>query len=230
MNHLESFESFAQQNKTNEAFGISAKGVVNYMRRKFLGDKGEESSDTSSDTSSSSSSSNVEVKSSRNDEYSCPNHDCWTHFGKEAFWNGSNTIGGKAVPEIKIDRKRDLFTIKYKGTPFGFLLKHGTGGKGDTIHQLLNVLTTELNPYLRDNKLKPLVKNIKMDMAGSKLSVTVPLIPSPGGKIYGIDRRGGLGHPGDYSGLEKYRSREGYEEAIQKSANLTEKFVTFVNK
>jgi hypothetical protein len=78
--------------------------------------------------------------------------------------------------------------------------------------------------------LKPEIKRIKMDMAGSRLSVSVPLVPAPGGAQYGIDRRGGLGHAGDYSGLEKYRSKSGYEEAIHKSANLTEKFVTFVNK
>ena len=45
-----------------------------------------------------------------------------------------------------------------------------------------------------------------------------------------LDRRGGLGHAGDYSDLEKYRGKEGYEEVVLKSGNLTEKFVTFVNK
>ena len=229
MNHLDSFESFRSDKKIAES--INPYGAVAYISRKLRGDKGsEETADIISGTNTSASTSNVEVKSSRNDEYSCPNHDCWTHFGKEAFWNGNNTIGGKRVPEIKVDRQKNLFTITYKGPAFGFLLKHGTGGKGDTIHQLLNVLTTELNPYLRDNKLKPEIKKIRMDMAGSNLSVSVPLIPAPGGAQYGIDRRGGLGHPGDYSGLEKYRSRSGYEEAIHKSANLTEKFVTFVNK
>jgi len=227
MNHLDSFESFSSDKKNNES--INPYGAVAYISKKLRGDK-PESGEGATISSEPTSSGNVEIKSSRNDETSCTNYDCWTYFGKEGFWNGSNTIGGKTVPEIKIDRRKDLFTISYKGPASGFLLKHGKGGKGDTIHQLLNVLTAELNPYLKENKLKPEIQRIKMDMGGNRLSVSVPLVPAPGGEPYGIDRRGGLGHPGDYSGLVKYKSNKGYEEAIHKSANLTEKFVTFVNK
>jgi hypothetical protein len=168
------------------------------------------------------------VSSSRNDEASCTNNDCWTHFGKEAFWNGSSKINGKTVPKITIDKKPDAFNIMYDGPASGFLLKHGKGGKGDTIHQLMNVLTLELNEYLKTISAKPEIKRIKMELSGNKLVVSVPLTKIAGGSHYEIARRGGLGHPGDYSDLDKYRSRKGYEEVIHKSGNLTEKFVTMI--
>ncbi len=171
------------------------------------------------------------VSSSRDDESSCPNNNCWAHFGKEAFWNGTSKINGKTVPKITINKTPNAFSISYAGAPSGFLLKHGKGGKDDTIHQLLNVLTVELNDYLKGVSVKPDIKNIKMNLAGKKLDITVPLLKVNDDKIrYMIDRRGGLGHAGDYSDLEKYRSKEGYEEVVHKSGNLTENFVTFVNK
>lgn len=170
------------------------------------------------------------VSTSRNDESSCPNNDCWTHFGKEAFWNGSSQIGGRAVPKITIQKTPSIFNINYEGPASGFLLKHAKGGKGDTIHQLLNVLTLELNEYLKTISVKPDVNNIKMELIGSKLSVSVPLVKVPEGTHYLIARRGGLGHGGDFTGLMKYKKMEGYEEAKHKSGNLTEKFITVISK
>lgn len=174
-----------------------------------------------SDTTSSS------FATSRNDESSCKNHDCWTWFGKEKFWNGVNKINNKTVPKIVIDKTPDHFTITYEGTSSGFLLKHKFGGKGDTIHQLLNVLTLELNAYLETIYAKPVVSAIKMDLRGNKLSVNVPLEKTPN-VHYEIHRRGGLGHGGDFSDLVQYQVKRGYEEAIHKSGSLTEKFVTFI--
>jgi len=170
------------------------------------------------------------VVNSRDDESSCPNNNCWAHFGKEAFWNGSSKINGKTVPKITINKTANSFNITYEGAPSGFLLKHGKGGKDDTIHQLLNVLTSEINPYLKENSSKPDIKAIKMDMSGKKLSISVPLLKlNDDNTHYTLDRRGGLGHAGDYSDLEKYRSKKGYEEVVHKSGNLTEKFVTFID-
>ena len=168
------------------------------------------------------------VLPTRNDESSCPNNDCWSHFGKEAFWNGSSKVNDKIVPKIAIDKTTTAFNIIYDGPQSGFLLKHAKGGKGYTIHQLLNVLTLELNEYLKTISVKPDIKMIKMEIGGNKLVISVPLIKIKEGTHYEIARRGGLGHSGDYSGLEKYRNKEGYEEAIHKSGNLTEKFVTAI--
>ncbi len=182
---------------------------------------------SSSTTSTVSSTDSSPFATSRNDEMSCKNHDCWTWFGKEKFWNGVNKINNKTVPKITIDKTPDHFNITYQGPGSGFLLKHKFGGKGDTIHQLLNVLTLELNAYLETIYAKPVLSAIKMDLRGNKLSVNVPLQKTPN-VHYEIHRRGGLGHGGDFSDLVKYQTKRGYEEAIHKSASLTEKFVTFI--
>ena len=168
-----------------------------------------------------------EFSTSRNDEMSCKDHDCWTWFGKDKFWNGVSKINNTTVPKITLDKKPNYFNITYEGPGSGFLLKHKFGGKGDTIHQLLNVLTLELNAYLETVYAKPLLNSIKMDLRGNKLSVFVPLEKTPN-VHYEIHRRGGLGHGGDFSDLIKYKTKRGYEEAIHKSGRLTEKFVTFI--
>ena len=69
-----------------------------------------------------------------------------------------------------------------------------------------------------------------MELVGTRLNVDVPLVKVPEGTHYLIARRGGLGHGGDFTGLLKYKGREGYEEAKHKSGNLTEKFVTVIDK
>jgi hypothetical protein len=160
------------------------------------------------------------------DQSSCPGHDCWTHFGKESFWNGLSTIGGKTVPKITIQKSTDMFKISYSGASTGFLLRHGTGGKGDTIHQLLNVLSAELNPHLKNNKLKPVIKNIVMNFTTNNLVITVPLIKTPTGNLWVFDRRGGWGHEGVTKDLDKYKSKPGYEYIRIKSSSLTEHFIT----
>ncbi len=168
-----------------------------------------------------------EFTTSRNDEASCKNNDCWTWFGKDKFWNGLNKINNKTVPKIMVDKKPNYFFITYEGPSSGFLLKHKFAGKGDTIHQLLNILTLELNAYLETIYAKPLLSDIKMELKGNKLSVYVPLMKTPN-LHYEIHRRGGLGHGGDFSDLIKYKTKRGYEEALHKSGRLTEKFITFI--
>ena len=164
------------------------------------------------------------------DQNDCPNYDCWSYFGKESFWNGTSKINNKTVPKITIKKSNTLFKITYKGASSGFLLKHGKGGKNDTIHQLLNVLTLELNDYLKNHYLKPVIKSIKMDLVGDSLTVEVPLIDS-GNKKYIIDRRGRLGGGEiDDSGLVKYEGMDGYEEASYSSGSLREKFVNVINE
>lgn len=217
MKHIKNIDQFVNE----QLF----KKEANLFKKLLGGDK--ESKDQNKPGESSAP---VEIKNDRNDESSCPNYDCWTHFGKEAFWNGANKIGGRVVPKITIDKSPTAFNIKYEGPGSGFLLRHAKGGKGDTIHQLLNVLTLELNEYLKTISVKPDVKKIKMELVGSKLTVNVPLVKVPEGTHYLIARRGGLGHGGDFSGLEKYKGMEGYEEAKYKSGSLTEKFVTVVSK
>lgn len=161
----------------------------------------------------------------------CPNYDCWTHYGKESFWNGVNTIAGKKVPAIVIEKSNSYFKISYKGAAGGFLLRHATGGTGDTIHQLLNVLTAELNPYMKSNKLKPDVENIQMYLKSNSLVVGVPLVKSPSGVHYTIKRRGGLNHEGNTTDLDPFKNRKDYKyKRVVSGSNgwkLTEHFITF---
>lgn len=215
MKHIKSIDQFINEQLFPDA-NILAKALG-------FGNKSEETS-----TSTSTSTPSGPVSPTRNDESSCRDNDCWTHFGKEAFWNGVSKVNDKTVPKIAINKTPTAFNIIYDGPQSGFLLKHAKGGKGDTIHQLLNVLTLELNEYLKTISVKPDVRNIKMELGGNKLVVSVPLTKIQDGKHYEIARRGGLGHSGDYSGLEKYAGKEGYEEVIHKSGNLTEKFVTAI--
>ena len=167
-------------------------------------------------------------KLSKYDEDDCPNNDCWSYFGKEKFWNGNNKVNNITVPKITITKSSSLFKITYKGVRSGLLLKHGFGGKGDTIHQLLNVLTLELNTYLKENYLKPVVSSIKMNLVGDSLSIEVPLIYTIN-KKYVIDRRGSLGGKIDDIGLKKYETMDGYEVASHTSDNLKEKFITVLS-
>lgn len=221
MKHIKNIDQFINEQLFKDANVLSK--LLGLDKENINKDSGENTGTLSTDTSSVN---NTPVSSSRSDETSCPNYDCWTHFGKDSFWNGESKVNGKTVPKIVIDKKQDAFNMMYQGPASGFLLKHAKGGKGDTIHQLLNVLTLELNEYLKKNSVKPEIKNIKMQMSGNKLVISVPLSKIASGTHYEIARRGGLGHPGDYSGLERYRGRKGYEEVIHKSGNLTEKFVT----
>lgn len=174
----------------------------------------------------------------------CKDNDCWTQFGKESFWNGVNTVNGKKVPEIKIQKSETLFTITYKGAGSGVILKYAAShdvstpkglstARGDTMHQLLNVLTFELNPHLKQYKLKPVLKDIKMEMKSNSLVVSVPLIKSPTSKAFFINRRGGWGHDplkptGKIKALDDYKTKPNFEGLVtHKTGSLTEHFVTF---
>lgn len=164
--------------------------------------------------------------SSTDSSSSCPNCDCWTAKGKSSFWNGKNKINGKTVPEITISKSKTFFHITYKGAPSGFLLRHGNCGTGDTIHQLCNVFVAELNPYLKTNNLKPDIQNIKMTKKEKYFGIRVPLSSANDG-YYVINRRGGMGHGGNFSDLKQYEKQPNYEEIIKTAGNITEKFITY---
>lgn len=165
----------------------------------------------------------------------CPNCNCWESYGRSNYWNGDNSLFNSSigtntkVPKITISSSESNFTIDYKGIGSGFLLKHGKCGSGDTMHQLLNVLTYEINIFLAGKKLKPVLNNISMSKNGDYFKVSVPLIASENGKSYKLERRGGWGHdPGPSSVKNVYGSRTGFEGPVKKTGGgITEYFVTF---
>jgi hypothetical protein len=158
-------------------------------------------------------------------EGDCANCDCWTEKGKESYWNGEN-----GVPKITISKSETNFTIDFTGKASGRLLKHGKCGKNDTMHQLCNVLTLEINTYLKDNNLKPEVKDITIEKTSNYFKISVPLTNGEDGYYYKLHRRGGMGHAGNYSDLEQFKNKDGYEEAIKTGGNVTEKFITYKTK
>lgn len=176
----------------------------------------------------------VEEKSSKKDEDEdseesasakpecCTSCNCWADCGGEDYYDGTN---GK--PEIVIDKSEDYFSISYDGKTSGHLIKHGKCGSGDSIHQTCNVLTYEINKYLKGKKLKPIIEDIDFVRDGGEFSIGVPLEPSD--KSYKLERRGGMGHdPGPSSVKSEYGSRSGFEGPVKHSSGgITEYFVTF---
>ena len=158
---------------------------------------------------------------------SCASNDCWTELGKESYWNG---VG---VPKITISESDSKFVIDYEGETKGYLLKHAKGGKGDTVHQLCNVLTLELNNYLSKGGLKPDLNNIEMTSSEDYFKISVPLLPVKN-KTFRIERRGGWGHPqieGRNEMDSKCKSIKSCNGRVTKVSsgpiNITEHFITY---
>lgn len=152
----------------------------------------------------------------------CSGCDCWDSCGGEYYWNGE-----EGRPQISLYKSDSYFEISYNGPISGFLIKHGKCGSNDTMHQLCNVLTYEINIFLRGKNLKPKIDMIDFNRRGSKFTIGVPFEPSD--KSYKLQRRGGMGHdPGKGSVLSEYGDREGFEGPEKySSGGITEYFVIF---
>lgn len=152
----------------------------------------------------------------------CDGCDCWESCGGEDYWNGDD---GK--PVIYIDSNDSYFKITYEGPISGYLLKHGKCGSNDTMHQMCNVLTYEINKFLKNKNLKPVLGYIDFKRVGKKFSIGVPLEISK--KSYKLQRRGGMGQdPGEMSVLSIYKNMPGFEGPVRySSGGINEYFVTF---
>jgi hypothetical protein len=105
---------------------------------------------------------------------------------------GLNFYGDK----IKVNKNQGKFEITYNGPSTGLSIAHASGSKGDTLHQIYNVLICEINPFLASGKMKPNIDAITIKQGESKdepkLKIEVPLSSSD--KTWQLDRRGGWGH------------------------------------
>ena len=121
----------------------------------------------------------------------------------KSWWNNGGMETWKHY--FNIEKSNKEFKISYKGPNTGVGIAHKTGSKGDTLHQVFNVLICEINPFIFDLKLKPLIKDIKFEYTKEfKLIITVPLEES--NQTYQLDRRGGWGHK-QLQGLEDMKQK-----------------------
>lgn len=152
----------------------------------------------------------------------CKSCNCWEDCSGPYYWDGS--LGR---PKIKIEKSKTYFKITYEGPVSGYLIKHGKCGSGDSMHQTCNVLTYEINKYLKDKNLKPDIDNIDFKREGKTFIIMVPLSSSE--KSYKLERRGGMGHdPGAGSVKGVYGDRDGFEGPVRySSGGITEYFVSF---
>lgn len=149
----------------------------------------------------------------------------WRGKGGIGFWKNNFTIVTSPTN----------FTITYKGPSNGLSIAHAANG-GDTLHQVYNVLICEINPYLADNKLKPIISDIRAvsskEGKNSTITISVPLKEDE--NTYQLDRRGGWGHDPGPSEMSKKCSEinsEGGEcvgpiRNVAKGADITEYFIT----
>ena len=156
----------------------------------------------------------------------CTSCNCWRDCGGSSYFNGEN-----GRPKIVVSKSDTYFSVSYEGPFSGYLLKHGECGSGDSVHQLCNVLTYEINKYISGKKLKPDIDNIDFEKSSKKFTIGVPLKSSE--KSYKLERRGRWngGEAGKEEVIGKYENMPGYDEKKMpvrySSGGIIEFFVTF---
>lgn len=156
----------------------------------------------------------------------CTSCNCWGDCGGSSYFNGTN-----GRPKIVVSKSDSYFSVSYDGPSTGYLIKHGQCGSGDSIHQLCNVLTYEINKYLKGKKLKPDIDNIDFEKDGGEFTIGVPLEPSE--KSYKLERRGRWngGEAGKEEVIAKYENEPGYDKKKMpvrySSGGVIEFFVTY---
>ena len=156
----------------------------------------------------------------------CTSCNCWKDCGGSSYFNGTN-----GRPKIDVSKSDTYFSVTYEGPFSGYLIKHGKCGSGDSVHQLCNVLTYEINKYISGKKLKPDIDNIDFEKSGKKFTIGVPLKSAE--KSYKLERRGRWngGEAGKEEVIAKYENKAGYDDKKMpvrySSGGIIEFFVTF---
>jgi hypothetical protein len=103
---------------------------------------------------------------------------------------------GDGPATITLSKSAMDFELMYVGPDSGISIAHAKGGKGDTLHQLFNVLICEINPWLADTMYKPLINDIATSCSKRdslfEFTITVPLVESD--TTWQLNHRGGWGH------------------------------------
>jgi hypothetical protein len=157
-------------------------------------------------------------------------------WSKGVFENGD----GVTSPKISISKGNNFFDIKYEGPETGFNIESSVINPGDSIHQLSNVFTYEVNKHLKSLYQKgvyvqPDMENIEMVKKPNYFEIKVQFDEvDKENAITRMDRRGGMGHNASkgkslmekkcdqYAGCEKVYT--------VKAGSITEHFVSYRKK
>jgi len=113
-------------------------------------------------------------------------------------WNSHRDkfISGEAGATIKFNKSSTSYGLRYEGPATGISISHANKSKGDTLHQLFNVLICEFNPWLSGTMYKPIIKDIKTSCTKQDktyiFTIDVPIEESDLG--WQLNHRGGWGH------------------------------------
>jgi hypothetical protein len=154
-------------------------------------------------------------------------------WSKGLFQNGD----GITTPKITINKTDSFFDIKYEGPESGFNIESAVLNPNDSIHQLSNVFTYEVNKHLKSLfqkgiYVKPDMEKIQLIKKPKYFEIKVEFDEvDEENAITRMDRRGGMGHPatkgksemerkcGEHSGCEKvYTIKDG---------NIVEHFISY---
>jgi len=157
-------------------------------------------------------------------------------WSKGMFNNGD----GVTTPKITINKSNNFFDITYKGPESGFNIESAVLNPGDSIHQLSNVFTYEVNKHLKDLYqkeiyVKPDMESIEMVKTPNFFEIKVNFDEvDKENAITKIDRRGGMGHSAAKGkGLmeEKCNKYSGCKKVYTiKSGSITEHFISYRDK
>ena len=157
-------------------------------------------------------------------------------WSKGMFNNGD----GVTTPKITINKSNNFFDITYKGPESGFNIESAVLNPGDSIHQLSNVFTYEVNKHLKDLYqkeiyVKPDMESIEMVKTPNFFEIKVNFDEvDKENAITKIDRRGGMGHSaakGKSLMEEKCNKYSGCKKVYTiKSGSITEHFISYADK
>ena len=154
-------------------------------------------------------------------------------WSKGVFENGD----GVNTPKITIDKTDNFFKATYEGPESGFNVESAVINPNDSIHQLSNVFTYEVNKHIRDLYkkgvyLKPVMEDIKMVKKPKYFSIEIDFEKTDKeNSINTINRRGGMGHPAT-KGLSEMQTKckkyKGCEKVYTiKDGSITEHFAAY---
>jgi len=157
-------------------------------------------------------------------------------WSKGVFENGD----GVTSPKITVEKGDTFLDVKYEGPESGFNLESAVINPGDSIHQLSNVFTYEVNKHLKNlyDKgvyVKPLMNEIQMVKKPKFFEIKVNFKKvDKEDAVDRMDRRGGMGHSASkgLSDMEKKCKKfSGCDKVYTlKSGSITEHFISYKNK